>query len=141
MRPTPEPETLRAIDGTGHRPHRLRGSGPLDRLRSLAGSLATAVFIAGAMMLPGCSDPGSGGTGVPGSAAAPTTDPRRIEGTIEALDATTLTVNAARIDYTRATITRADDSAATAADLRIGQPVSITLTAEGATSAERIVIR
>lgn len=93
----------------------------------------------------GCSDPGSGGSGVPGASAspapidAPATGASTLTGTIEALDATTLTVRGSRIDYTRATIVRSDGSAASAADLQLGQAVTVTL-AEGGVVAIRIVI-
>ncbi len=137
MTPTPAAGTVRANDRT----RRSSGRELPGLSRLVSGAVATALFIAGSSMLPGCSDPGSGGSGVPGAAQAPIADPRLIEGTIEALDTTSLTVNAVRIDITRAAIVRADGSAATTADLRVGLPVSITLTAAGATTAERIVIR
>jgi hypothetical protein len=95
--------------------------------------LATLLFASLNLLLCACADPGSGGSGIPGSSSSP--PPQVVSGPgnlsalrVEMLDANIVTIAGVSYLDSQIDITLSDGSAANFAALKVGQGVVITQT-------------
>jgi hypothetical protein len=113
-----------------------------------AGWRRCALVLAWVFVASGCSDPGSGGTGVPDSASAggvsapalSAPGQEVLRGAITRIEGTSIVVDQRTFDASTARVVTIDGRAATLADLRVGQRVAVTAVADRPAQADTIVI-